>query len=58
MMVSPPVYTHVVAAGAVAVGVYACVLYQRKLQLRRHQLYMDTFIRALDTMIRIRRTRS
>ena len=58
MLASPPIYTHVVAVGAVAVGVYACVLYQRKLQLRRHQMYMDTFLKALDTMMRMKRLRT
>lgn len=50
-------YAAALGTGAVALGWYACVLYQRKLRLRRHQLYMDTMIRGLETLMRLRRSR-
>ena len=45
-----------VGTSAILISVYACVLYQRKLQLKRHQMYMDTVVRALETIAKMRRT--
>lgn len=42
------------AAGAVCVAAYACVLYQRSLQLRRQQMLADTVLRALEGFVRLR----
>lgn len=51
------IYAGVLGTGAIVVSLYACILYQRKLQLRRHQMYMDTFVRAIETLTRLRRSR-
>ena len=47
----------IIAAGGVLVGLYACVLYQRRLQLKRNQMYMDGFMRVLETLSKIKRMR-
>ena len=50
-------YVGALGAGAVAVGLYACVLYQRTLALRRQQMYVDGLVRAVETMLKLRRVR-
>ena len=50
-------YAGALGTGALLVSMYACVLYQRKLQLRRHQMYMDTVVKALETVMKMRRCR-
>lgn len=51
------VYAGALGTGAVFVGLYACVLYQRKLQLRRHQMYLDGLVRTLETLMKMRKLR-
>lgn len=51
------VYACFVSTGALLLGMYASVLYQRKLALRRHQMYIDAFVRTLETVVRMRRMR-
>ena len=46
------------SASAICVGLYACVLYQRNLQMRRQQMYMDAFVRALELVVKVRGKRS
>lgn len=47
-------YAGALGAGALLVGMYACVLYQRKLQMRRHQMYMNAFVQALELIVKAR----
>ena len=47
-------YAGALGTGAVLVGLYACVLYQRKLQMRRHQMYMNAFVQALELVVKVR----
>ena len=43
--------------GVLAVGFYACVLYQRRLQMKRHQMYVDGVVKVLETLMKIRKLR-
>ena len=43
------------ALGALGVLAYACVLYERTLRLRRHQMYLDGMLRTLETLVSMRR---
>lgn len=47
-------YAGALGTGALCVGLYACVLYQRKLQMRRHQMYMTAFVQALELLVKAR----
>ena len=48
-------YAGAIGAGIAAVGMYACVLYQRKLQLQKQQMYIDALVRAMELAARVRR---
>ena len=45
----------VLAGGMVALGFYACVLWERSLRLRRNQMYAETLVRVLETAVKMRR---
>ena len=47
-------YAGLLGTGALIIGVYACVLYQRKLQIKRHKMYMDAIVHTLDVMLKAR----
>lgn len=34
--------------GAAGVGFYACVLMDKHVRLKRHKMYMDTFVKSLE----------
>lgn len=47
-------YAGALGAGALCVSLYACILYQRKLQMRRHQMYMDAFVHTVELIVKAR----
>ena len=53
-MLPTHVYAGALGAGALCVGLYACHLWQLKLQMRRNQMYMDAFVRALELAVKVR----
>ena len=44
------------AGGAVILGMYAAVLYDRHLKLQRNQMYIDGFIRAIELALQVGNT--
>lgn len=57
MQTSGQLHASVLVTGVVVVGLYACVLYQRRLQLKRHQMYLDGMLKVAETMMKIRKGR-
>jgi hypothetical protein len=50
--------TALVVGAAFVLGMYACSLYQKQLQLQQHQMYLNAGFHMLDTVLTWRRAAS